>query len=249
MLTLNFLKIYPTWAMGVQGSGFSDKTYRNIIYTTIYHLSQLPTIHMNNRFDKGHLLGIGRCFLIIDSFPVRILRPKNNKYQNAVYSGKYKYHCLKYEVAIRVRDGKIRWIAGPSSGSLIDVSLTRKSGFLEFLLSDELVMADKAYKGKDFENFLTPEKKPSKRQMKLITLELWEKMRMENRILSRLRVLVENLIGRMKKFGALNGIWRGNYDFQAQTVLAVANITNFWIDENPLRRTLEKKTKSINFNL
>ena len=46
MLALNYLKIYPTWAMGVQGSGFSDKTYREIIYETILQLSQLPMVQL-----------------------------------------------------------------------------------------------------------------------------------------------------------------------------------------------------------
>lgn len=142
---------------------------------------------MKNRFDKGHLLGDWeRCFLIIDSFPIRIPRPRSNKYQKAVYSGKYKYHCLKYEVAVRVRDGIICWIAGPASGSIGDVRLTRKSGFLDFILSTEKVMGDKAYKGKGFENFLTPSKKPSKKILKTLTIEIWQEMRRSNRILCKL---------------------------------------------------------------
>jgi len=250
LITLNYLKLYPTWEFGTQLTRFSEKTYRTIVKTTIDKISSLPTIHMKNRFDKGHLLGEWeRCFLIIDSFPIFISRPKNNKLQNAVFAGKFKKHCFKYELANRIRDGKICWLARPAAGTASDVTITRKSGFLDYLLSDELVMADKLYKGRDFENFITPKKKPSRKQMANFDLEKWEELRLNNRILSRVRVLVEHTIGRMKKFGVLKGVWRGSYDFQAKVVLAVANITNFWIEENPLRATEKKRKQKYSYEV
>ena len=149
---------------------------------------------MKDRFDRGHLLGEWeRRFLIIDTFPCRISRPKDSRLQNALYDGNKKIHSCKYEVAVRVKDGRICWLSGPAAGNVNDVAVIRNSGFLDFLLSDELVMADKLYISQEFDNFITPKKKPPK--LKGLTLEKWHDMRFQNRIVCKFAFLFLFLIG------------------------------------------------------
>ena len=49
--------------------------------------------------------------------------------------------------------------------------------------------------------------------MKGLTKETYEYMQLKNRTISRIRVTVEHVFARMKKFKVLSSVWRGNYDF------------------------------------
>ena len=77
--------------------------------------------------------------------------------------------------------------------------------------------------------------------MKGLTKETYEYMQLKNRTISRIRVTVEHVFARMKKFKVLYSVWRGNYDFLIDIVLAISNLHNILIDFHPMKDTINKE--------
>ena len=77
--------------------------------------------------------------------------------------------------------------------------------------------------------------------MKGLTKETYEYMQLKNRTISRIRVTVEHVFARMKKFKVLSSVWRGNYDFLIDIVLAISNLHNILIDFHPMKDTINKE--------
>ena len=59
------------------------------------------------------------------------------------FSPKHAIHCLKYEVAVHWKTGRLHWVAGGVFGSCHDLTLARNSGLLQLLLDGEYMLTDK----------------------------------------------------------------------------------------------------------
>ena len=75
------------------------------------------------------------------------------------------------------------------------------------------------------------------RNGKGLTIDSWNEIKNHNQVISRIRVVVEHAISRMKKFKVLSSRWRGDYDFLCSLVLAIANICNILIEFSPIKIT------------
>ena len=180
LLGLNYLFHYPTWLHGFQNSTFSDKTYRNIVNSTIEKLADLDTVKnlatpflfFSQIFNSGKYEGqirqrapfgrVGKAFFDNWHFSLQNIQTKRQQTAKCPLWWKQENPQLQVREAVRVRDGRICWLSGPAAGNVNDVAVIRNSGFLDFLLSDELVMADKLYISQEFDNFLTPKKETTK---------------------------------------------------------------------------------------
>jgi hypothetical protein len=77
---------------------------------------------MESRFAQSYFpTGIFEGILmIVDGTECPILRPGSYSVQNLFYSGKKKRHTIKYELGVRITDGKIVWVKGAAPGKTHD---------------------------------------------------------------------------------------------------------------------------------
>jgi hypothetical protein len=108
----------------------------------------LPTkIDIEDRFDIPLPTAIFEGILIIvDGTECRIQRP-NGSVQRVFYSGKKKCHTIKYEIGVRITDGKLLWINGPYPGKTHDKTMLEGGDLCSYLLPGETLLGDKGYQG------------------------------------------------------------------------------------------------------
>jgi hypothetical protein len=136
---------------------------------------------------------------MIDSYPIRVRRPKNRVLQRALYQGKYKCCVLKFQLMARF-DGLPIFVSGPHIGVRPDVDLWREYG--PDVPDDEIYMGDKGYQGGG-PRMNSPTKKSRGRELDQDQQDL-------NRIHSWFRGGIEHVIGQVKKFNVISGKYRGN---------------------------------------
>lgn len=162
------------------------------------------------------------AFMAIDATACRIQRPRDNATQRLFYSGKHKAHVQKWEIGVRLTDGKICWVSKEYRGPVHDSRMFREGGLLNFLIPGEKVLGDKGYQG-------MPEVISPHRGRDLEETEL-----LFNQILSSERIIVERVFGRMKEFHCLKNSWRASLEKQNWAFYVLACITNKKLEENPL---------------
>lgn len=108
------------------------------------------------------------------------------------YSGKKKKHTLKQQILVDLKTHKIICTAG-CEGKTHDFKLFQDSGIT--LLKRCWLLVDSGYQGiqKLIENVLLPKKKSKHNP-------LTKQDKHYNKLLSKARILVENVIGKLKRF-------------------------------------------------
>ena len=141
------------------------------------------------------------------------------KKKRAYYSGKKKYHTLKAQVVADQVTGQIICTAF-RKGRVHDFRLFKREGVP--LGPDQLCLGDKGYQGmaKVHANTCIPTKKPRK-----ANLDASE--RQHNRLLARLRVVIEHVNRRMKIFRILAERYRNRrrrYGLRFNLIAAIINL-------------------------
>lgn len=175
-------------------------------------------INFSRRLDGGNK-GIN---VVVDATECRIDRPQDNATQKEYYSGKDKCHTIKYELGIDIVRGFIVWLYGGVPGHVHDLEMSRASGIFDRLLPGELLLADKGYIGVDL--YLTPMRQP-------VEASQW----FVNSFLSKIRVLVENVIGRVKVFSCLRQPWRNDLSLHPIVMDVLCNLINLEFESAPPR--------------
>ena len=110
--------------------------------TNFFHFFKFQTIF--TKWFKNDNESI--CKLLVDGTDFCILEP--TPFDRKYFSHKFNGTALRYEIAISFQGGKICWINGPfPAGEFSDINIFRRSLKL-MLLSQEIVEADKGYRGK-----------------------------------------------------------------------------------------------------
>ena len=126
------------------------------------------------------------------------------------YSGKAGAHTLKTQLAV-TPEGLIAHQSATAPGKMHDSRLFRRSRLGTALPVGIRLFGDKAYGGlkKVYPEYevITPTKKPRKGQG-----ELSEEVRGLNRLVSKVRIVVENAICRVKKYRICKDFYRGQTD-------------------------------------
>jgi DDE superfamily endonuclease len=172
--------------------------------------------------------------VLIDSFEQRVQRPqasKDSKTSKAkttdrYYSGKKKQRTLKSQVTVNEQDGTFVDISASVPGPTADITLLEDSGVLQRLPQGVSALGDLAYLGMDTLHpqglAATPRRKPRGQERPPQDIEY-------NQAFARRRVLVENSIGRLRRYESLNQMDRHHRHNHQMRVVVVAGLVNHQI--------------------
>jgi hypothetical protein len=207
-------------------------TYRTKAWCTIVVLGTvMEEIKFSNRTtDHVEVYGpAANVTLWTDSSDILISKPKDKEEARRHWTLKNRKFALRYAVAVSAARGDLCWVSagfppGTSEGS--DIKMNRAAGLGvagEHLAVNfwERVGGDGAYRCKDDLQYVTPNRKPTWRQ-----LDPEEKE--ENTEFSRHRVLVENVFARAKQFSAFQ-CWRhgrAKHGLMAELVFQLVQLKN-----------------------
>ena len=132
---------------------------------------------------------------------------------------------LKYEVAVDGRTGIPLFFSGPFAGPTADITVFRSSlkHFME--INNFLGLADGSYQGEP-QLLLTPPRGRSDLSSDQLAL---------SSLLSRYRVLIENLYARLKDFDILSTKFRSPLDRHRPVFSFILNCITVDLCEHPLR--------------
>jgi hypothetical protein len=140
--------------------------------------------------------------VFLDGTERPVQRPKNSKKRKKLYSGKKKQFTRK-TIVISDENKKILILTPTRSGRRHDKRIIDKSGLIKTLPDKITAWADTGFQGiqKDHSNTQIPKKGTKNNPL---TIE----DKQNNRIISGLRIVVEHVIGGMKRFKAAADIYR-----------------------------------------
>lgn len=156
--------------------------------------------------------------LIIDATENRIERPK--KEQKKYYSGKKKCHSLKTEIRV-TKKGRIVHVSDTVPGTTHDFTLLENG---EEIPPETNAIADSGYQG--IKNI---HEKSEITHKKTKNGELTEKEKESNKILSKVRIIVENILGDIKIFRIMSERYRNKmrrFNIKFKIIAGIVNMKN-----------------------
>ena len=161
-------------------------------------------------------------FAIVDATEQPVQRPQQDQKQRVHYSGKKKRHTVKTTIVVN-EDGLIRAVTASTPGSLHDIKHLRISGVLDCIPIEVGVIADSGYDGlyKNLPHHSVATAHKARRNHPLTDNE-----KQSNRELSRVRIVVENVLCHIKHFQAMAQRFRHPlhiYDDIFRTIAAIVN--------------------------
>lgn len=165
--------------------------------------------------------------IIFDAFEQLAKRPKSsNDKRKKYYSGKKKMFAHKVQLAVS-KDRRILNVSSSYTGSTHDKTILLEEKSIDNIPKVVPILGDKGYQGiqNDYpkHGFLIPFKKTKNREF-----PEWKKQ--FNKELSQDRVVVEHVIGNIKKNRVLSDKYRGKANRHNQIVRSVVSIHNFKLD-------------------
>ena len=161
--------------------------------------------------------------LLIDATEQEIQKPKDKKKRKDNYSGKQKCHTLKTQVAAS-KNGLVLHKTDALPGKVSDITVLRGTGVIPDIPKGIKVIVDKGYDGiqKDFieTEFYQPYKARRNKPLDFI-------QKCCNQIQTTHRITVEHVLGQLKKFKILAGIYRGNHCVYDDTFSIITGIHNY----------------------
>lgn len=235
---LYYLKVYPTFDV----LGFHFKLDRSKACTNVHNLLPvlIRTLDKLGALPKRHFETIAElqqtfadiADLFIDATERPTQRPKDDETQRKKYSGKKKRHTIKNTVITNAFQ-MILFLGYTVFGSRHDYGLFKEefppeqNWFEVFML-----WVDLGYLGiqEDYETLgiHIPHKKPRKSKDNPQPA-LTKEQKQENRQMSKGRVVVENAIGRMKRFRSLTDTFRNHKENIADDVALIAAGISNWL--------------------
>jgi hypothetical protein len=168
--------------------------------------------------------------IFIDATEQELPKPQDKNRRKEYYSGKRKRHTAKMQV-VSTKNKLIVHLCRHVAGRVNDHLLLRATGVMRKIPKKEgedkegvVVRVDRAYEGLQEEYPQVRVQKPRKarRGHPLTVLE-----KILNRTMSKLRIEVEHVIGDLKKFRLLAGIYRGPVQRYDESALVIAGLHNY----------------------
>jgi hypothetical protein len=157
-----------------------------------------------------------------DATEQQCYRSENYETQKKYYSGKTKQHSLKTQISVSIT-GRVLDVSETVPGSIHDKKLADQENTVRKFPERTVQRMDSGYQGmiKEHPEFyiVLPHKKPRKEELSPLAKEL-------NRTHSKRRVIVENVLSRIKKFRISAGLYRGDIgDYNAifRNIVALIN--------------------------
>jgi len=235
---LHYLKTYPThrdWAFRHQQTRDHRNLIRIIRKHTAYLAARMNDIELawQGRFSPEnklpHLFD-NRVTGSIDTFHIRVLRPKHKTWRRVTRNGKHRCYCMKVQMAVD-HSGCPIWKEGPHLGVTHDSALW--DDYPTPLHPAERLLADSAYiKFERTGHMIVSYKKPRGG-------ELTREQRDFNRMHSWYRATVEHTNAWVKHWRILGGTYRGrlprSLPFLNNVITVIINIAAFSISRSPIR--------------
>jgi hypothetical protein len=208
LLTVVWLRVYPTHAVLGYLFGLSDISVGRAIKRVLPILEaagrdtmRMPDPGKKRRRQWDELLkDTPELAVVIDSFEQKIQRPRDKDAADGYYSGKKKHHTLKSQVTVDEDNGRIVDTAISVPGPTADINLLAQSDVLNRLPEGVGGIGDLGYVGIEKLHpqglAASPRRKP-RRQVRPPEDVLY------NTAFSRRRIIVENTIGRMRRYQSI----------------------------------------------
>jgi hypothetical protein len=231
LLTVVWLRVYPTHEVLGYLFGVSDSTVSRVIARVLPLLEQagrdtmrMPDPGRKRRRSLDQLLNeTPELAVVIDSFEQKVQRPKDPNERDRFYSGKKKTHTLKSQVAVHEETGAVADVGDSVPGPTADMNLLAQSGLMERLPDGVGGIGDLAYVGIDKLHpqglGASPRRKPRGQPRPPQEVAY-------NTAFSRRRIIVENTIGRLRRYQSLTQTDRQHRQNHASRVRAVAGLVN-----------------------
>ena len=231
LLTVVWLRQYPTHEVLGYLFGVSDSTVSRVIGRVLPLLEQagrdtmrLPDPGRKRRRSLDQLLqDTPELAVIVDSFEQRVQRPQNPTERDRWYSHKKRSHTVKSQVAVDDTTGQIVDVADSVEGRKHDMNLLKQSRLLDRLPPGVGCLGDLGYQGiRDLHPLgACPRKKPWGKHNPRPPQDI-----AYNRAFSQRRTVVENSIGRLRRYQALAQTDRQHRPDHTARVVAVAGLVN-----------------------
>ncbi|KAL0486368.1 insertion sequence transposase [Acrasis kona] len=236
IITLHFLKQYPLQQTAFALFRVSGVEYNKIIRHTMKAIVNVfgpREFDWRRRYQQAHPTGFfHKVYVVVDATECNIQRPFDVHIQEVYYSGKKKRHTLKYHVVCNISDGRIIDVHGPFLGRNHDITLARSWFEMKNIQLDqgELILGDKGYIG--LENCLTPIRRKNGGLTQVHTNY--------NQVLGSVRIVVEQAIARIKKFGCLRQTWRNDRSAHPFAFYTCAIIASLEMRDSPVTTAVNK---------
>jgi hypothetical protein len=231
LLTVVWLRVYPTHEVLGYLFGVSDSTVSRLIQRVLPVLEQagrdtmrMPDPGKNRRRTLDALLqDTPELAVVIDTFEQRVQRPRDKDEADGLDSGKKKQHTLKSQVAVDEETGQVVDIADSVAGRKADIKLLEESDLLNRLPDGIGGIGDCAYQGiADLHPHglgASPRKKPRGQPRPPEDAAY-------NTAFSRRRIIVENTIGRLRRYQSITQTDRNHRQCHTPRVVAIAGLVN-----------------------
>jgi len=228
LLTVVWLRVYPTYEVLGYLFGVSDTTTGRIVERIVPMLEhmgrdsmRLPKPSRKRRRQLDDLLrDIPELAVVVDSFEQRVQRPMDRAEAADLYSGKKKMHTLKSQVAVNEDSGQVVDVSVSVPGPTADLSLLKQSDLMKRLPPGVRAMGDLGYVGiGDLGCGSSPRRKARGKPRPQADIDY-------NTAFSRRRIVVEHIIGRMRRYQALFQSDRHHRQQHTARVRAVAGLVN-----------------------
>ena len=235
LLTVVWLRKYPTQEVLGYLYGISDTTAGRVVRKVLPLLEaagrdtmRMPDPGRKRRRSLPDLLAdTPEIAVVIDTFEQRIQRHKDRDTADEHYSGKKKQNTLKSQVAVEEFRGKFVDVADSVPGPTADIKVLEQSDLLNRLPEGIGGIGDSAYQGIDN---LHPEGLGASPRRKPRGKPRPEEDVAYNSAFSSRRIIVENSIGRLRRYESVNQTDRHHRQYHTARVVAVAGLVNRQID-------------------
>lgn len=163
----------------------------------------------------------GKQDLSIDGIERSINRPKDDEEQRKHYSGKKKTHTVKNIIVAGISDREIKYLSDTVEGSKHDKKAADESEIV--LPKESNLFQDAGFQGYNPEgaNISQPKKKPKGKELSAEEKE-------SNRLISRVRVIVEHVISGIKRLHIVKVVFRNTKkDYDDLVMWLACGLHNF----------------------
>lgn len=158
----------------------------------------------------------------VDATEQPIQRPSEKLARKQYYSGKQSEHTIKTQMLTTKK--LILHVSGNVPGSVSDSTVLAGSGIMHSIPADVQVNLDRGYEGAE-DRYPNNKIYKAKRAQRNHPLTLFEKL--YNHLINKTRILVEHVIGRVKKFRIVAELFRNRRATHGDFFVAVAGLINF----------------------
>jgi len=158
----------------------------------------------------------------VDATEQPIQRPSEKLARKQYYSGKQSEHTIKSQLLTTKK--LILHVSGNVPGSVSDSTVLAGSGIMHSIPADVQVNLDRGYEGAE-DRYPNNKVYKAKRAQRNHPLTLVEKL--YNHIINKTRILVEHVIGYLKKYRIVSELYRNRRPAHGKLLLAVAGLINF----------------------